>query len=185
MTSLVIERMSTLWKGQPMFALVDAAAGEDAQRMIYEYPENKLCIVQGWKQDMYSGFSPWLLSLKIERPSFEKMINQFWGKSWGIFLSSSLSESKLIDHFYQNWFVTLPDGSRQYFRYYDPRVFRSFFQVALVEQLNFLFCDGIHALYAESEDGKELHCYDRKKRGLLEKFAGYSLIKELKISLTS
>jgi len=183
MTSLAIQRMRALWKGESMFALVDPAAGEAVRRMIGDYPENKFCVVQGWQQEMFAGFSPWLLSLKIERPSFEALIHQSWGKSRAIFLCSSLPPAKLLDHFYQIWLVSSPDGSRQYFRYYDPRVFRSFFQVALVEQLNLLFCDGLHAFYAESEDGKNLHCYDRKERGLMEKFAGYSLIKEWKVQM--
>ncbi|GAC1610581.1 MAG: hypothetical protein NVS3B3_19770 [Aquirhabdus sp.] len=181
----IADRMTSLLQGQSVFAIVDAAAGDDIQKMIREYDGEKFCVVQGWKQEMYANFSPWLFALKIEEPSFKKMIDQFWGNSWGIFFCSSLPAEKLIKYFRENWIVSLPDGSHQYFRYYDPRVFRAFFPVALADQLKFFFREDIYGFFAESEDGQFLHCYYRKKRSLIETMSGESPIKELKISLTS
>jgi hypothetical protein len=181
----IADQMCRLFQGQTMFALVDAAAGDDAQKMVREYEGDKFCIVQDWKQEMYANFSPWLLALKTEEPTFKKMIDQFWGNSWGIFLCSALPTDKLIKYCRENWIVSLPDGSHHYFRYYDPRVFREFFPVALADQLNYFFRNGIDGYFAESEDGYFLHCYYRKNRSLLETMSGDSSIKELKIALTS
>lgn len=80
-----------------------------------------------------------------------------WGAKWGIWLSlpANTQFDDLLSHLRELAQVRLPDGRIVYFRFYDPRVWRTFVPTCDAPQLKHLF--SLPVVYGcESEDGQSL-----------------------------
>ncbi len=67
-----------------------------------------------------------------------RLINLAWGNSWGIFLGVKDS-SNLRHHLKKFLRVRTESGKRLLFRYYDPRVFRTYLPTCLPKELKTVF----------------------------------------------
>ena len=77
-----------------------------------------------------------------------------WGKSWGIFVRIEDS-SNLRYHLRTFLRVRDESGRNLLFRYYDPRVLRSYLPTCRADELKTVF-GPIDTYIAESEDGQSL-----------------------------
>jgi pSer/pThr/pTyr-binding forkhead associated (FHA) protein len=110
-------------QSQPLFGLLDATheprlpnllleAGEEF-RSLYQNPENE-------------ALAPYLVQLPANSNLLQRMIEEGWGKAWGVYLTTSVSLEQLRDYFRRELMVRLPDGVELFSRFYDPRFFRAF-----------------------------------------------------------
>lgn len=72
--------------------------------------------------------------------------------AWGILVHSEAATGELVEHFRGLFTVELPDRSTAYFRYYDPRVLRTFLPTCSPEQLRTIF-GPVDAFVCEDIDG--------------------------------
>ena len=83
---------------------------------------------------------------------FEKWLrDKGWGKSWGIFLDTTVSAEELLIHFKNFIFRKTPEGKDFFFRFYDPRVIRKFLLSYNTIQLKAFF-GPVKKFYCEDED---------------------------------
>lgn len=78
-----------------------------------------------------------------------------WGTSVGILLVSAADEQTLFDHLRNVFVVEDEEGQEYFFRYYDPRVLRTFLPTCTASQLDELF-GPIMEFAMESDLGRSL-----------------------------
>jgi pSer/pThr/pTyr-binding forkhead associated (FHA) protein len=154
---------------QPLYAILDAACSADIYKLLVEARDEAkngqgtagsdagqptfrpagAGTLEGGAQyeSLYEGkskaelvmFAPYLVRLLPESKLLEKLVNKGWGKSWGIYVTCDLEFGELRRHFRHFLMVKVPDGTQVYFRFYDPRVLRTYLPTCLPDELNEFF----------------------------------------------
>jgi uncharacterized protein DUF4123 len=111
------------------FAVLDGASIRDLLKNLYALKPEFCCLYRGELEPDIATVAPYLARLDAGSPFTRWVLAEGWGEHWGIFLQSSADLRALRDHFrgFQN--VELPDQRTVLFRYYDPRVLRTFLPV--------------------------------------------------------
>jgi hypothetical protein len=121
------------------YAILDAARDDKIYPALIEADIESLCLYLGEKAVEMATVAPYLLSLTKEDPFTQWIMNNGWGKSWGIFLRSFASLKELHRHFRKFLMVYDEKGTPLYFRYYDPRVLRVYLPTCNGSELQTLF----------------------------------------------
>jgi hypothetical protein len=111
---------------------------------------------------LYSGFlppalemaAPYLVQLNYDDQETRQLIELSWGNSWGVFLKSGASMKNLRRHLREFLIVRDSQNHRMAFRYYDPRVLRSYLPTCSAEELRTVF-GPIEYFWTESREGGE------------------------------
>jgi hypothetical protein len=100
----------------------------------------------------YQVAAPRVLALEHWPPAaIARLLDRGWGQSWGVFLRTTHEFSLLRRHLHALCNVRLPNGSIAQFRFYDPRVLRSYLPTCMTEELALVF-GPIREFVLESED---------------------------------
>lgn len=122
-TSLLIE---SLRLHQPLFAVFDAARDSRILDLVRQAAGSCESLYEGSKAVELEDFAPYLVAVDASPTLLQLALQQGWGQSWGIYLSSTEPLSSVRKHLRRFLMVDLPEGQSVYFRFYDPRVLRSF-----------------------------------------------------------
>jgi Domain of unknown function (DUF4123) len=83
------------------------------------------------------------------------LVREGWGRSWGMFLTSTQPLLEVRRHLRKLLMVKLEGfPERVYFRFYDPRVLREFLQVCTPEQRQVLFGSTLECFLFEGTGGE-------------------------------
>jgi hypothetical protein len=110
----------------PIFAVLDGASAPALVKSLYEHEPEYCCLYRGELQPDIATVAPYLVRLEAGTEFVELVLREGWGAHWGIFIVSAANLRALRDHFREFHNVELPDQRTVLFRYYDPRVLRSF-----------------------------------------------------------
>jgi pSer/pThr/pTyr-binding forkhead associated (FHA) protein len=124
---------------QPLYALLDAAAEPSVLKALFESKEQYLSLFEGPKGAQLAHFAPYLIRLPAESPFIATLVEQGWGKNWGVYVTCGERLDRLRHHFRHLLMVKLPDNKQVYFRFYDPRVLRLFLPTCNTQQIPLLF----------------------------------------------
>ena len=174
--------LNHLWRytaeqpGLKFYAILDGARSEKIDPALKEYSANHKCLFMSHKL-LFGGRLPHVLAMAAPylvelRPGdlFTKWVNRRgWGNSWGIFLASTSTFSILARHFRRFIMVKTEEGKKFYFRYYDPRVLRTYLPTCSRVELKFLF-EEVRLYIAEEEGGKRMIEYYPKGTGFGSRF---------------
>ena len=141
---------------QPLFALLDSARTPRILEILEEIPENWLSLYEGDGGKEYDTVAPYLVGGLLRQPSLVRiLIEEGWGKSWGIYLTSEEEFMKVRRHLRR--FLVVQDEGRQhlYFRFYDPRVLRVFLPTCSNQQIVEFF-GPVSSFLFEAENSKYL-----------------------------
>lgn len=133
------------------YSILDAAQDKVIYQKLLNADIQKKCLFHGVKAVELATVAPYLVHLKKENPFTDWLINQGWGKSWGIFFQSSEDIDKLQRHFRKFLMVYNEDGKPLYFRFYDPRVFRVYLPTCNARELEIIY-GPVKKFYAEGEE---------------------------------
>jgi len=122
-----------------LFAVLDGASVPDLPGKLYELKPEHECLYRGRLQPDMAEVAPYLVRLEPETPFTDWVLEQGWGNHWGIFVVSAAELLELRQHFRRFLIVHDPTGKPLYFRYYDPRVLRSYLPTCNGEELAALF----------------------------------------------
>ena len=144
------------------YAILDGARSEKIYPAIMEYSLSHKCLFLSHKL-LYGGklprvlamAAPYLVELQPGDLFTEWVVSRGWGNSWGIFLASTSTFSIIARHFRRFIMVNTEDNEKYYFRYYDPRVLRTYLPTCSPVELKFLF-EEVRLYFAEEEGGKRL-----------------------------
>jgi hypothetical protein len=122
-----------------VFAILDGASSPNLVKKLYEHEPEYCCLYRGVLAPDMATVAPYLVRLEPGDKFSEWILTEGWGVHWGIFLHSSAPLRPLRDHFREFHTVELPDQRTVLFRYYDPRVLRTFLPVCNPTELTTFF----------------------------------------------
>jgi hypothetical protein len=141
-----------------LHAVLDAARNEAILPLLESSGLRLKSLYDGEKGAEIAAFGPWLVELPEGAPLLEALVTEGWGDSWGIFLTSHVPFSDIRRQLRRHLMVKLPDGREVYFRYYDPRVLRTYLQTCTPDELAAFF-GPIGRIFAESSDDTKCLVY--------------------------
>lgn len=123
----------------PVFAILDGASAPNLVKSLYEHEPEYCCLYRGELEPDMAAVAPYLVRLESESKFTELVLTEGWGAHWGSFLVTPANLRTLRDHFRAFHTVELPDQRTVLFRYYDPRILRTFLPVCNGAELGAFF----------------------------------------------
>lgn len=138
---------------QPLYALLDAAREPRVLQFLNEAKEEWQSLYSGISRIELAAFAPYLVRLSAPSPFFETLLRECWGASCGVYLTWGESFDQVRKHFRRFLMVQMEDGQEAYFRFYDPRVMRTFLLTCTAEESKDFFGSvGSYLMEAEQPD---------------------------------
>ncbi len=122
-----------------VFAVLDGASAPDLVKNLFEHEPEYCCLYRGELQPDIASVAPYLVRLEPGDKFSDWVLTEAWGLHWGIFLHTQATLRTLRDHFREFHSVELPDQRTVLFRYYDPRVLRTFLPACNAAELATFF----------------------------------------------
>jgi len=135
---------------QQVFALLDAARDPRIFELIRGSNLPHASLFEGREGQYLERVAPYVIALPREAPLWADLLGA-WGQSWGIYLNAPADILMVRDHVRKNLKIEAPNGAELYFRFYDPRVLRSFLVVCTAEECAEVF-GPVSRFIMESED---------------------------------
>jgi len=146
---------------QHLFAVLDSAREPGIPVELRRKGAEFSSLYRGEPEESLSSVAPYLVSLDPKAELMRWLLTNGWGKSWGIFLVSSTSLETLRQHFRRFLLVRDVAGKELYFRFYDPRVLRTFLPTCTgAETRRFFGPVGIYLM--EAENGEAVSFFSRR-----------------------
>lgn len=161
------------WLRLAEYAILDGAQSEEIAAQCQSLPEGLWSLL--WEvaveEPRLLEVAPYLVRLLPDSPFTEWLLREGWGKHWGIFfaLRAPVSLEELKRHF-QQFLLAQVEGEPEkhyYFRFYDPRVFRTFMSVCTPEQAQPFF-EPVRHFVVEGRQPEEIYLY-RLLRGQVQR----------------
>lgn len=150
---------------EPLLALLDATH----ERKVLELLSNSGEEFQSLYKDAGSAaIAPHLVRLPPQSQLLKQMVQEGWGRSWGVYLTCRLPLAQLRDYFRQVLMVSLPDGVELFSRFYDPRFFRAFLETCTAAEADKFF-GHISSYLMEAERPEILLQFTWTSRGVEKK----------------
>ena len=131
------------------FAVVDTAQNPNLHALVTKSEQHE-CLVSGDIPPVLEATLPYVVRMQTGEPLSDAWRQTGVGQNWGILLQSTLPIDQLRSHFKKFLNAKLPDGTIALFRFYDPRVFRTYMRAAQPEERDPWF-RGIARFSVESE----------------------------------
>jgi hypothetical protein len=131
------------------YAVIDTAQDPALYPLVLKTPGHQ-CLISGDVPPALAATLPYVVRLRTGEPLGDAWRDHAAGRNWGLLIESTSREDALRTHFKKFLNAMLPDGELVLFRFYDPRVFRTFFRSATAEELAPWF-KGISRYSVESE----------------------------------
>ncbi|RYZ17565.1 MAG: DUF4123 domain-containing protein [Myxococcaceae bacterium] len=144
----------------PLYAVLDAARDPRVLSLLKRGGAPYQSLYQGPEAGELESVAPYLVDLTRNEAALEHLIGAGWGRSWGIFLSGPGPMDATRRHLRR--FLKVQEeatGNRLYFRFYDPRVLRTFLPICTPKQQTEWHAE-VDCFFAEAEDGGLL-CFAR------------------------
>lgn len=137
------------------FALVDTAQ-DPALIDLVRACRNHVCLISGELDPVLAAALPWLVEIDPREPLVQAWRSEGEGRNWGYLMQSAMELQYVKLHFKKFLNAMLPDGTAVLFRFYDPRVFRTYIRSATPEEQTPWF-RGVHRYSVESERPGHYH----------------------------
>ena len=145
-------------EGTELFAVLDGARSADIYHHLQLSSLEYESLFSGQLSPALRAASPFLVRLRPQDPFTNFLVEQGWGKSFGIYVAWRNGLSSLRRHLRTLLRVRAEKGRHLYFRFYDPRVLRVFLPTCSAEQLRALL-GNIRRLDLEALEGSQLWRY--------------------------
>ncbi|MCB1035638.1 MAG: DUF4123 domain-containing protein [Acidobacteria bacterium] len=122
-----------------VYALLDGARDPRIVPMLRRSGLFHRCLYAGKLPEDFLLASPHLVLLSATAPFTRELLEQGWGRSWGIFLRSVAGLDALQTHFRKFLQVQDEEGRSFFFRFFDPRVLSAFLPTCTPHQLEEFF----------------------------------------------
>ena len=106
------------------YAVLDGAAVSTLLDHLYADQPEFECLYRGKLEPDMAEVAPYLVKLEPGHKFTEWLLDNCFGRHWGIFAVTKVEMPAMRKHFRTFLMVQGPDGKPVYFRYYDPRVLR-------------------------------------------------------------
>ncbi len=107
-----------------VYAILDGASVPELPQNLARFGVAAECLFRGELGPDMAQVAPYLAVAPPNHPFTEWLLQEGWGRHWGIFALSKANLRTLRMHLRTFLKVYSPDLKPLYFRYYDPRVLR-------------------------------------------------------------
>jgi len=154
------------------FVVLDGASNEDLLDHLYDDPRPDFaCLYRGELEPDMAEVAPYLVQLQPDTAFTDWLLDEGWGKHWGVFALSHSNLKTMIRHFRKFLMVRDPEGKQLLFRLYDPRVLREFLPPCNAQELAYLF-GALIGYICEGEKQDSMMVYSMDGDGLKTKRIG-------------
>lgn len=122
-----------------VFAVLDGASVPGLLDKLYGLSPTFCCLFRGELTPDMAEVAPYLVELEQDSEFTNWLIGQGWGNHWGIFAATDADFRRTARHFRTFLIVYDEAGRRLRFRYYDPRVLRTYLPTCNREELATVF----------------------------------------------
>lgn len=133
-----------------LYGIVDTARDDKLYPLVKSSPEH-VCLFAGELKEPVERTAPYLVELTRETPLREIWRNEGWGQAWGILVRSDLELHALRRHLRKFLLAQLPGGNNVFFRFYDPRVWRTYWATCTEEE-KAVWLQGVESFIAEESE---------------------------------
>jgi hypothetical protein len=148
-----------------LFAVLDAARTERIVPLLHTAADEFDSLYQGIQAQTMATGAPYLVRFARESRLLRRLVFEGWGRSWGSYLESRAKLEDLRSHFRRILMVTHgSDGRPMYFRFYDPRVLRTFLPIATARQVDEVF-GPVDRFFTEEKGGEGVRSFGRPAPG--------------------
>jgi hypothetical protein len=133
-----------------LYGIIDTARDEKLYSLVKSSPVH-VCLFAGDLEEPVEQAAPYLVQLTRDTPLKDIWRNEGWGQAWGILIRSDLGLMQLRKHLRKFLLAQLPDGNTVFFRFYDPRVWRTYWPTCSDEE-KAVWLEGVEAFVAEDPD---------------------------------
>lgn len=141
----------------PLYGLIDCAADERIFPVLARERIQRSLFGGPIDEELLPA-TPHIVQLDEGSPFRQAFQSDGWTANWGIICQSEMKLMDVRRKLRRNLQAMLPDGTVCLFRFYDPRVWRSYIPVAEGEDLASWF-DGIDCYWAPGTLGKGMLSY--------------------------
>jgi Domain of unknown function (DUF4123) len=125
--------------GTELFAVLDGARNVRIARELRRSGLAYHCLFSGHLAPALQEAAPYIVQLTPDAAFTGSVIEQGWDESWGIYLASHSNLWTVRSHLRSLLRVSTEAGKKLFFRFYDPRVLRSFLPTCNVAQVRQVF----------------------------------------------
>jgi len=151
-----------LWQeagDMPAYVILDGAQNPELLDALYaDHAPRWRCLFGGQLEPDMATVAPYLVELEHSAAFTRRLLAEGWGQNWGVFLTSQLALPALWRHVRQQVHVYGPNMESLYFRFYDPRVMRSYLPTCPQDQLAGFF-GPVDFYFAEAEEPLRAHAW--------------------------
>ncbi|HEY6330931.1 MAG TPA: DUF4123 domain-containing protein [Blastocatellia bacterium] len=151
-----------------VFAVLDGASASGLLDKLYGLQPEFECLYRGEIEPDIAYVAPYLVRLDADSEFARWTISQGWGRHWGIFVTSSEDFRALRRHLRMFLVVYDADGRPLRFRYYDPRVLRTYLPTCTTGELSTIF-GPVSSYIAEATDPHTMLRFSVNSGALLTK----------------
>ena len=114
--------------GHTLYAVIDAARSRSLLPLILDADTERRCLFDYFEETRgMDRVAPWLVRLSGGSPDlFDHIAEEGLGEHWGIYLLSDAAIDPVAEHLAACLLHRSPEGRKMVFRFYDPRVLRSY-----------------------------------------------------------
>ena len=147
-----------------VWAILDCARDPKIYLALLESKLEFRCLYSGKLPRELEMVAPHLVELSPTNRLIGRWLDEGWGDAWGVFLKIG-DGANLRHHLRKFLKVRSEDGQHLLFRYYDPRVLRSFLPTCRPDELKQLY-GPVEKFLTESRSGQELLEFEPGNAGL-------------------
>jgi hypothetical protein len=154
------EIVDALWAeaGAGLYAVLDAARDPVVLAKVLTSDVQSICLYEGSISHELAAVAPYLVKLRRGDALTTWLVEEGWGKSWGVFARSAQEMENVRRHFRRLLRVKDESGRTLLFRYYDPRVLRVYLPTCNEKDTPAVF-GPLSAYLVEGEGGRSMNVY--------------------------
>ena len=155
--------------GPVVYAILDGSRNKKIFPLLKESKQKFSCLYEGDLNYELTLAAPYIVRLEKDSEFTRELIIQAWGNSWGIFAITH-APATLISvrrNCRKSAYVLNENKRKLLFRYYDPRVLRTYLPGCLKDEAAKFF-GPVSEFIVESENKRKLHRFRQTENGIVD-----------------
>lgn len=154
------------------YAIVDSARAPSLLTLVEQNAERAVSLFDGTPLEIHRKQAPYLVNFGDDETLLFTFVYGGWDGSAGIYLASEAEFAEMANHTRRLLFAATEEGRRVLFRYYDPRVMRSYLPTCTAAETAEFF-GPVSAVFVQ-EDAEKWRKYASGPAGLRDDLLNFS-----------